>query len=133
VEALKMIANSNGKARASPVDLFVLIVVAIVLFAERGLAQGRWMARLTGEPAPTDNPIPGVDHVDRLNLGRLLVGGFAESEFWVHFRSVDDFGLAVRIERPDFVTVKALRVFRTGNARPGMMSCCAKISLETKR
>jgi hypothetical protein len=83
------------------------------------------------EPAQARDPQPGVDHVDRLDLGELHVGAIAEAELYVTFHNVTDPGLEVKVETPPFASVKIMRVFRRGHEQPGVVFTSVILSMQT--
>jgi RNA polymerase sigma factor (sigma-70 family) len=84
-------------------------------------------------PAAENFLRPEKDHVDRLDFGALHVGAVAETELAVVFRDVQDRGMGLAIDGPEFVTVKTLRVFRRGKEQPGVVYCAVTVSIDTSR
>ncbi len=75
---------------------------------------------------------PGVSAVDRLDFGELHVGAIAEAELNIRFTGRTDPGLSLKIEVPDFVTVKRRRLGRRGEDRSGEVSCSVTLVVDTK-
>ncbi len=85
----------------------------------------------TREPGHENGPQPGVDCVDRLDFGDLHVDAIAQAELSITFEGIQDPGLSVKIEVPDFVTVEHMRIFRRGKEQPGQVMCAATLRVDT--
>ena len=86
----------------------------------------------TSGPDQVAGPVPGVDCVDRLDFGELHVDATAQAELAITFKGVQDQGVSVKLDVPDFVTVERLRVFRRGKEQPGHVYCTATLRLDTR-
>jgi RNA polymerase sigma factor (sigma-70 family) len=71
-------------------------------------------------------------HVDRLDFGRLHVGALAEAEFTVAFQGTRGAGITARVEPPEFVDVKGLRIWKWGAEQPRETGCTVLLSVDTK-
>jgi RNA polymerase sigma factor (sigma-70 family) len=79
-----------------------------------------------------NGPQPGVDCVDRLDFGELHVDAIAQAELGITFKGIEDPGISVKMEVPEFVTVEQMRLFRRGKDQPGQVFCAITLRLETK-
>ena len=61
---------------------------------------------------------PGAVAVDRLDFGELHEGAIAEAELNIRFTGRTDPGLSLKIDVPDFATVKQCRLGRRGEDQP---------------
>jgi RNA polymerase sigma factor (sigma-70 family) len=86
----------------------------------------------TGTTGQENGPQPGADCVDRVDFGELHVDAIAQAELGITFKGINDPGLSVKIDVPDFVTVAHFRLFRRGKDQPGQVSCAATLTLDTR-
>ncbi len=126
-------AMIRTKVRTSVLALLAIATAAGVGLLMHGILRANATPPGAGDVRVTAlAPRGSVRHIDRLDLGQLHVGALAEAQFSVIFSGADDADLSVRVEPPEFVELKGLRVWKRGDEQPGVTACSVQLSLDTK-